>query len=454
MDASPCVLLLVPAGALGGIDLLSFTTTDRFKGIKELPPGWHFVFTSSTNSLSVRHGAWFRVRGDAASPSSSSSSDSPSPPELFVKKWDAEHEELVPETDQTEVMRWRANLGAIWREGLTPYRQSASKNADDEGDKELDWRRLTDAIDERLLDRMLGAGGPPDHWGLTSASSAARDMDVIPGLSKEQSQWQPEKELVLLPVDLKRTWGADVVGRQRTEAAKDRSWALGDLVERVCGGREDEVLGEMQVCFLMVLTLNNNSCLEQWRRLLELLLTCKRAAVERVGLYVRFFQLLKLQLQHCQDADGMLFDLSDNGATLLKSLLKRFRRGLEELDGKEKSDVVDELDELEDYLKEEFGWQLDDSFVRRGMLELEDGEQVEMDVGTRFDEDDETGEFAPTIVELTEEQARSLGGADAMVGGDSQQAAKLAKPESGIADEEVQEESEDELDLEDMDARY
>ncbi|EKG20160.1 Putative cyclase [Macrophomina phaseolina MS6] len=238
MDASPCVLLLVPAGALGGIDLLSFTTTDRFKGIKELPPGWHFVFTSSTNSLSVRHGAWFRVRG-------SSRSSPSSPPELFVKKWDPEREELVPETDQAELMRWRANLGAIWRDGLTPYRQTASKDADDEGDKEEDWRRLTDAVDERLLDRVLGAA-TEDHWSLTSASSAARDMDVIPGLSKEQSQWQPEKELALLPVDLKRTWGVDVVGRERTEAAKDRSWALGDLVERVCGGREEELLGAVE----------------------------------------------------------------------------------------------------------------------------------------------------------------------------------------------------------------
>ncbi|EKG20159.1 hypothetical protein MPH_02516 [Macrophomina phaseolina MS6] len=150
----------------------------------------------------------------------------------------------------------------------------------------------------------------------------------------------------------------------------------------------------------------------------------------------------------------MLFDMSDEGATFLKALLKRFKRGLEELEGKEKSDIADELDELEDYLKEEFGWHLDDSFVRRGILELEDGEQVEMDMGSRYDEDDETGEFAPTIVELTEEQARSLGGADVVSSTASQSVSELAKPQSGIAGEEVQEESEDEVDLENMDARY
>ncbi|OMP81837.1 hypothetical protein BK809_0006146 [Diplodia seriata] len=462
MDATPCVLLLVPAGALGGINLLSFTTTPRFKGIKDLPGGWHFVFTSSTTSLSVRHGAWFHVN---ETPSSSSS-----PPDLFVKKWDPQHEELVPESDPAEVLRWRANLGAIWREGLTPYRQSASKDADDEGDKELDWRALTDAIGEALLDRVLGGGGgvgDQQHWGLTSASSAARDADDIPGLSNDcgggdsggGAVWQPEKELELLPVNLKMTWGEGVTGRERTEAAQDRSWALGELVERVCGGREEEVLGELQFTFLMVLTLNNNSCLEQWKRLLELLTTCKKAVVQRPGFYCRFLRLLRLQLQHCQDTEAMLFDLSDEGGSLLKGLLRKFRKGLEELDGKGKSDVLDELDELEDFLKGEYGWQLDDSFVRRGMLELEDGEQVEMDVGTRFDEDDEAGEFAPMVVELTEEQAKSLGdfraeGGSGGAQGAEQQGGRLAKPESGIAGEEVQEESEDEVDLEDLDARY
>lgn len=441
MDGKACVLLLVPAGALGGINLLSFTTTDRFKGIKDLPPGWHFVFTSSTNSLSVRHGAWFRVRDADARDGA---------PELHVKKWDAAAEELVAETSATELLRWRANLGAVWRDGLTPYRQSASKDAT--GDKELDWRRLTDCVSARVLDRMFGAERGPDHWALTSASSAARDMELIPGLSAAQSALQPERELAFLPVDLKRTWGAGVTGRERTEAAQDRSWALGDLVERFCGGEEEGVLGEVQVAFLMVLTLNNNSCLEQWKRLLTLLLTCKKAVVRYEGLYVRFLQLLRMQLQHCEDADGMLFDLSDEGGALLKGLLRRFRKGLEELDGAEKADVIDELDELEDFLKSEFGWQLDDSFVRAGMLELEDGEQVEMDMGTRFDEDDEAGEFAPVVVELTEEQARSLGGSGEVAG---QQGKRLAKPESGIADVEVrEEESEDEVDLEDMDARF
>ncbi|KAK8173687.1 A1 cistron-splicing factor [Phyllosticta citrichinensis] len=416
-----CVLLLnLPPGALGGINLLSFTTTDRFKGVKELPSGWHFVFTSSTSSLSVRHGAWFRVNNTPGAP-----------PQVFIKKWDAAAEELIAETDEAETLRWRANLGAVWREGLTPYRQSASKDGEEQEDREGDWRNLTDCISADMLFRILGDDATPDHWALTSASSAARDMDDIPGLSKEQSAFQPDRELHFLPVDLKQTWREGATGRERTEAARDRSWALGELVEQHCARQEeDEILGEMQFAFLMVLTLNNNSCLEQWRRILELLFTCKRAVVSRPGLYIKLLQLLRLQLKRTQDAEGGLFDLSEDGASLLKSLLRRFRKGLDELQGAQKADVLDELDDLEEFLKSEYGWQLDDAFVRRGMLELEDGEQVEMDVGG-YDEDDETGEYAPTMVELTADQKKNLG-----------------------LSEDQEEESEEEADIEDMDSRY
>ncbi|KAF2086672.1 hypothetical protein K490DRAFT_57585 [Saccharata proteae CBS 121410] len=414
------LMLNLPPSALGGIDLLSFTTTPRFQGIKHLPPGWHFVFVSSTNSLSVRHGAWFRITGDKSGP-----------PELLIKKWDAGTEDFVAETSPIEVLRWRANLGSIWREGLTPYRQSAKQDETEE--VKNGWAELTTHITESLLSRITGST-TPGHWSLTSASSADRDLDDIPGLSKEESKFQPEKELQFLPIDLKQTWRSGATGRERSEAAQDRSWALGEMIEQHCGGQQMEVLGELQFCFLMVLTLNNNSCLEQWKRILTLLFTCKACLTERAELFVEMLALLKLQLQHCQEAEGGLFDLTDEGGALLKGLLRRFRKALDDVSGKAKADIVDELDELEEYLKDEYGWQLDDSFVRRGMLELEDGERVEMDV-SGYEEDDESGEYAPMVVELTAAQAEELHG-------------------PGPSGDYAEAEDEEEQDLEDLDARY
>lgn len=423
-----CVLLLdLPANALGGIDLLSFTITPRFKGVKNLPPGLHFAFAASDTSLSVRQGAWFYVSPGAG------------PPQVFIKKWNPETEDLVAETSQTELLKWKANLGAIWKDSLTPYRQTVhagDTTEDDSVEESSDWGELSSRISQSLLTRICGLY--PDHWVLTSASSAAQDLETIPGLEGSNSVLRPEKELRFFPVDLKQTWREGATGRERTEAAQDRSWALGDLIEKHgiskdSRSRDFEILGELQFCFLMVLTLNNNSCLEQWKRLLGLLLTCQSAVKERFHLFLELLRTLRLQLAHCGDMDASMFDLNEQGGGFLRPLLRRFRKGLDEFDGKRKADIVDEFDDLQEFLQREFGWQLDDSYVKRGMLELEDGEQVEMDMNG-VDEDDETGDFAPTVVELTPAQLKQLNG--------------------GNAGHSLSDESEEEADLDEMDTRY
>lgn len=434
-----CILLLnLPQQALAGIDLLSFTTSPRFRGIKNLPPGLHFVFAASNSAFSARQGAWFYVTPGRGSP------------QVFVKKWDEKIEDLVAETAQTEVLRWKANLGSIWKDGLTPYRQTVQQSdSSEEGDwseESSDWSKLTSRVTPTLLSRICGLN--PDHWSLTSTSSAAQDLERIPGLDSNSSVVQPEKELKFLPIDLKRTWRVGATGRERTEAAQDRSWFLGDLLDHHCQakdnhGREHELLGELQFCFLMVLTLNNDSCLEQWKRLLQLLLTCQQAVKQRSQLFLELLKTLRAQLSHCGDAEGELFDMKDVGGGFLRPLFNKFRKSLDEFDGKWKSDLVDELDELEDYLQKEFGWQLGDSYVKRGMLELEDGERVEMDVGDA-DEDDELGEYAPVVVELTPAQAQEFGGSD-------------MRHLKGMSDKQrspIDESSEEEGDLDGMDTRY
>jgi A1 cistron-splicing factor AAR2 len=445
---SSCVLLLnLPHSALGGIDLLSFTTAPRFRGIKNLPPGWHFVFTSSTSDLSVRHGSWFFVEGAKGGN-----------PEVFVKKWDPKNEELIEETDATERIRWRGNLGSIWREGLSPYRQSAFQDSSDSVQEEKhDWKLLTEHISEGLLSRIVG--NKPNHWSLTSASSAPQDLEHIPGLSSNDTEIQPEKELDFLPIELKRTWRPGATGRERTDAALDHTWALNDLIEQHCENDEMQVLGEMQFCFLMVLSLNNYSCLEQWKRILSLLFTCREAVITRSDLFVKAISTLRVQLQRSQDAEGGLFDLRDEGSSLLKSLLHKFKLGLKDLSGTGKSDVMDEMDELERYLSEDHGWRLDSDFLRKGMIELEDGERVELEV-TGYEEEDESGEYAPTVVDLSPEQMASLTGgqvSEITTARQGEKAEKLALRTKELhkhKDEVEPEDEEDERDIEDMDDRY
>ena len=306
-----------------------------------------------------------------------------------------------------DILRWRANIGSIWETGLTPYRQSAGSGATDNKEGNFveetgDWKQLVDRITPELLNRITGGNHEQGGWTMTSASTAEVDEDVIPGFSSLSG---PEKEQVhggelgFLPIDLKRTWPEGAVGRERTEAAKDRSWALQDLIQRSCEGREMEVIGEMQVCFLMAMVLGNYSCLEQWKRILTLLLTCQAAVRKMESFFLEVLRSLRIQLKHIDDVEGGLLDVDGEGGQMIRDLLRGFGRRLEDEYSKTKSRVRVQYKDLERWLGSQFGWEMGDSFVRSGLLELEDGERVEMDM-VDMEGEDERGEYAPVIVDL------------------------------------------------------
>ncbi|TKA31983.1 hypothetical protein B0A50_01228 [Salinomyces thailandicus] len=424
-DSTALLLLDLPENALAGIDLFTFTTTPRFKGVKGLPPGYHFTFVGSSTAFSERHGLWYKIADTAGT----------SAPPLYIARWETANETLVRETAEVEVLRWRANLGGIWREGLTPYSQSTISTESDEPQEEfVNWPKLTMHVTDRLLSRITG-----DSWSLSSASSARRDLEQIPGLSNEDLGLQADTELSFLPIDLKQTWREGATGRERTDAAQDRTWALNNIIEQHCGNSNLlEIVGELQFCFLMIITINNFSCLEQWRRISTLLFTCRAAVATKSEIFVQAIKALTLQLQHCKLAESGLIDLADEGGSLLKDLLARFRRSLQGLSGIAVQAVEDELDDLEDYLRTEHGWQFGGTFAKSGVLELEDGEQVRMDT-TAYDEDDESGEYAPQIVDLTPDMARLLqvAGAEGLHRG--LEKASLHEVESSTEDDEVAE---------------
>jgi A1 cistron-splicing factor AAR2 len=373
-------------------------------------------------------------------------------PEIYIWKWDTQTESLSSLTgdndaDRQEVMRYKANLGALWQSGgLFRFRsrvspamlsnkpgsapaeaRQAEEDEETEEDGRRDWRQLTDRLSPELMSRIIGdpevdIDGHP-RWMVTSASTANRDADHIPGVDSPAVEEEPnsgkileqEKEFGFLPIDLKRTWREGAIGRERTEAAQDKSWALGDLVfkysSRVPGEvtvdertGEAQLLGELQFTFLMVLTMMNFSCLQQWKRLLELILTCRRAILDREAFMSEVLRLLLRQLERCDDVEGGLFEIDgDEGGEFLRNLLTKIIRSVDEVipNGTE-SMVKTELDKLEAWVKEEYDWELKrDSIVRRGMLQLEDGEEIEMEMEDN-DADEETGEYAPMIVELGE----------------------------------------------------
>ena len=386
---STILFLGFPTKIFLGIDLLSFNTSPKFHGIKDVPLGIHFLYSGTDASLSVRHGLWLNLTT-----------------EEVLLRWNAQDETFSAVTSDNEATRNAASAhsssGLVDYAALLDATLSQSKS---QSQTPSDWPLLTSHITLKTLTRVFDQS---PTFAISSISSAPADSshEHIPGLSglEVSSTFDSLQETPLnfLAINLKQTWPSEAVGRDRTDAARDRSWYLGHLMDGVVPAPHarakaaSEILGEMQLCFVMVLTLANWSCLEQWKRVLGVLLTCRSAVSEVEGFFVEALRVLRIQLRHCEDVEGGLFEFAeDGGGSWLRGLLRGFKSTVEEI-GSQK--LAEEMSEIEDLMREVYGWEVDSAVLRRGVVELEDGERAELTM-EGADEEDEMGEYAPVYVE-------------------------------------------------------
>ncbi|KAK6379608.1 hypothetical protein LTS17_005680 [Exophiala oligosperma] len=295
--------------------------------------------------------------------------------------------------------------------------QTDTSGTKDQGDgsergESTDYPSMISHVSPALLTRILTPA-----WVVSSISSAPSDTEIIPGLSHlEASNALHQSPLDLLPIDLKQTWADEDIGRTRTDRARDRSWYLGHLIESVTPTEADravgarQVLGELQFCFLMVLTLANYSCLEQWKRLLDVIFSCQSSIREAEAFFVETVKGFQQQVAHIDDVEGGLFEMRDEGGSAwLRKTWGRFRATVDEVlnDPDEKSQgsaqekgvaLKKEVEKVQTLFEQKYGWASEKDILRRGMLELEDGERIEVSM-SGADEDEETGEYAPVVVD-------------------------------------------------------
>lgn len=379
----------LPSSTFLGLDLISLTVSPNFQGVRNVTPGVHLLYCALNSSLSIRHGQWLHIPG--------------TPEASYLWRWDAESEDLnrVVSDSNNDLVRAYARLSTLPNTSFVEYLDPGKEGDQSEhfGEAAREWALLSRHVSAEVLNRVLGP-----EWRISSVSTGPQDIEAIPGLDWTEARDHAEELLGFSQVDLKKTWREGAMGRERTEAARDRSWYLSDLLDRAAGeeGTRNEgaaaLLGELELCFLMVLTMANWSCLEQWKRILGVLLTCSKALGEVPGFFTEVFRVLGLQLKHCDDVEGGMFDFREEGAGWLKGLLNGFRDNVEENAGASDAGLKEELRKVENFLAENYGWSKRKDVLQRGFLELEDGEQVDMDLNGA-DEEDETGEYAPVIVD-------------------------------------------------------
>ena len=319
------VFLSLPPKTFVGFDLVSFSSSPKFLGITKIPPGIHFLYTGTDASLSIRQGKWLNLNSNNLH-------------QIF--RWSSNTETLET-VDQDEVTDRHVISSIANGRGLVDYaalqratselatkdsenedislEQSTLASPEEDRGESTDWPSLASHISSSLLTRVLSA-----EWVVSSISSAPDDTETIPGLSHlEASNALHQLPLNLIPVNLKQTWADEDIGRMRTDRARDRSWYLSHLIQSITSPEKDKalgaegLLGELQFCFLTVLTLANYSCLEQWKRLLTVFFTCRTALDEVEAYFVEVVKVLYLQVRHVEDVEGGLFELRDEQARLL-----------------------------------------------------------------------------------------------------------------------------------------
>lgn len=464
------IFLNLPPKTFIGLDLVTFNSSAQFQGISNIPHGLHLLYSGTDASLSIRQGRWVNLNAgherrtlqwnvesetldlldedaEIAQNVISSARGSASGGLLDYEALQAATSDLAAKQSNATALRSMTARGhGEEAEEAELDEENGQGNDHDEADPST-WQDLTSHISPALLTRILER-----EWTTTSVSSAPSDTETIPGLSHlEANEALHQHPLQLTPIDLKQTWAADDVGRVRTDRARDRSWYLSTLVDAVSvalatatdnnntvstdtaatsattrektptpptttttnerkalGARG--LLGELQFCFIMVLTLANYSCLEQWKRILVVFFTCREALGDVEPYFVQMVGVLGEQMRRVEDVEGGLFELRDEvSSAWLRRYWARFRATVDDGigggggggssgGGRGGQQLRREVEKVQKFFEDRYGWASEKDRLRRGMLVLEDGEMVEVSLAG-VDEDEETGEYAPVVVE-------------------------------------------------------
>lgn len=364
-----CAILIVenlPLGSELGIDLSSFVVGEKFRGIKLIPPGIHFVFANSIDKAG-RHGG-----------SRSGFYHEYREKELIIKKWSPRDEDFdetyVP--SEAELERYSTNLRELDRY-LGAYRFSTYR----------DFLGLTDHLSVGLVKSLSPNGGliraAPHLIKSDQATSSAEHL--VTGskrqprrrLTPSGEQQGPKHESELLPdlqqdpnarlrftqIPIDHSFSQLASGPQITQYSLDTTTKL----EHTFGiAQEDlsKLVGEFQFAFVTLLLGQVYDCFEHWRQLLMLVCRADLALGKCQQFFIDFLSTLSKQLQ--QVPEDLFEDILDQENLIRYNLDVLFQNiGSMETQSDELARQADAVRQL---VADKFKWQFN--------LELEDEQPV------------------------------------------------------------------------------
>lgn len=292
-EGATLVLLGVPEGTELGIDYKSWQVGPRFRGVKMIPPGLHFLHYCSANpihcggEIGPKTGLFLMLK----------------PREILLANWDPKEEDLdfSASRNEEEVDRVRAKLQEL-DPFLGPYPYEVMRK----------WVSLTDRLTQEVADALQPLSGRvcafcdvvPELQLKHTKDRAERNLprndtacqSMKEGLERLPRMKQREGTELRFSHIPKQTYPEGATPAQITQCSMDTSYALETLLDKHYKTQPLNVLGELQFAFVCFLIGNVYEAFEHWKSLLALLCRSEEAMRSRKDLYLGLISVLYHQL--------------------------------------------------------------------------------------------------------------------------------------------------------------
>lgn len=312
------VLLNVPPDTEFGIDYNCWRTGPNFKGVKMIPPGWHFVYYSAANKngdVGSRNGFFYNFKKK----------------EVVAKKWNPKSESIEENAfDDDQIRNFELNKKEMDRFlGPYPFDEykrwiSLTNHFNDEFINELLPESKIVSSESSLMGKRFESKGKAKGdvqelfkvpKSLEEAESRIPDMEEIPGTALRFTQ---------MPIE---SFPAGASGVEITRHSLDTSFRLEKFIENqrcriplnTAQNEFTTVLCELQFSFVCFLVGHSLSAFEQWKRIFYLLTNAEAALTQYSNLYLNFVQALYFQMKEMPEnlfGDELLIETRDNFLTV------------------------------------------------------------------------------------------------------------------------------------------
>ncbi|KAK3107844.1 hypothetical protein FSP39_023327 [Pinctada imbricata] len=364
-----------------GIDYLSWNVGPRFRGVKMIPPGLHFVYYSACSKegdTGPRKGFFHNFEKK----------------EIIVKRWNKLEEDIEDEQLSSEdLQRYHDNICDLDRnlgpypyehykkwvsltnhltwslcKGLQPVRGRVAAVTDFISSRSNTQSRK-DTMEANVRDKSSDQSNEclQDERGETSQSNKRtqekEEADSEPKNLREAESKLPQMEVkedsMIRFNKIPQKYPTGSSPTQITKYSMDSSYALEKMISECYNGDENGILGEIQFSFICLLIGQIYDAFDQWKHLVHLLCSCEDALMKHENLFANFITILYFQVQEIPE-DFFVDIVSQNnfltttlqeffsnveGCPLSNTLRKKALRFREHLTQKFKWDFTSEPDD-------------------------------------------------------------------------------------------------------------